>query len=1005
MAGSYLRPVQTPARDPEIPRLHADYVRRLARSLVFDDARADDVAQDVWVAALEHGPRETSSLRAWLAALARNLAWKSRRGDRRRAAREEAVARPEAVPSAAEILERESVRRRVIEAVLALEEPYRSTIVLRYFEGLEPREVARRLDVPVETVRTREKRAREMLRARLDREHASDGNGRRAWSLALVRELRLDVPPSHAWPIVAKSILSGGLVMSTVKIVAGASAALLLVLGTFAWIEHRRAPELSPSLAAGSTEALERAPKTAETAKTPAERVAVQGDNGPAKAATDLQGSLLVRVRWRDDHTPAADVGIQVEDELGQVEFQWSDARTDADGTCTFDHLRPGTITVYADRQIEGQKYRSGVDVEVPPGTCAETELEIAPGYSVDGEVVDERGAPVSGAVVLMARDQIGWLGLPVARSGADGRFRIRAAPPGSCLCAYLAGRSPSLRPRLPMSLGPDMHFRLVLPGPGGDLEGVVTDLAGSPIADAKVLVGGEDYRDVRLVEGQTVHGPASRLARTDELGRFRVEGLEPGSRPLTVRASKFAQCTSTAEVRAGETAHADVRLSDQVIVEGAVHDGDGRPLAKVFVVHKEGETFLRVLSKTAEDGTFRLVGLPVGDFHLKASLQGTGSAEVDLHGVAGAVLHWDAVLSSGHSIAGRIFGPVEGLGDLLVEGRPTKPPGRGVMTHADADGKFKFTDLEDKSYDLVVFTSKRMPLARASGVSPGTTDLRMEIERASLPSARIRGRLVASGDRPVDAEIRLSMKETSNFSTGMTLRSDPATGRFEAGPLPPGDWTLSIRPPGLVPRTIPGRALAAEETWDLGDVEISSGGVLVVVAKMEDGSEPPAENEKTSDVPPRFFVTDGPSAPVETLTAVGSEARSGPLAPGPHILRIQSSIDPPIAAAKVPFEIVAGQETRLDLVLRAGKKVTIAIRDPSTPSSELRVFVATKDGTYVGFSMLGDLRSGRGEAAFRLLDGEYRVTAMDKDGRTREGTIVVTAGGPDTFEPELKNP
>ena len=29
----------------------------------------------------------------------------------------------------------------------------------------------------------------------------------------------------------------------------------------------------------------------------------------------------------------------------------------------------------------------------------------------------------------------------------------------------------------------------------------------------------------------------------------------------------------------------------------------------------------------------------------------------------------------------------------------------------------------------------------------------------------------------------------------------------------------------------------------------------------------------------------------------------------------------------------------------------------------------------------------------------------MGKDGRTREGTFAVTAGGPDTFEPELKKP
>ena len=43
---------------------------------------------------------------------------------------------------------------------LALPEPYRSTIVLRFFKALPPRRVAERQGVPVETVRTRPRRRR-----------------------------------------------------------------------------------------------------------------------------------------------------------------------------------------------------------------------------------------------------------------------------------------------------------------------------------------------------------------------------------------------------------------------------------------------------------------------------------------------------------------------------------------------------------------------------------------------------------------------------------------------------------------------------------------------------------------------------------------------------------------------------------------------------------------------------------------------------------------------------
>ena len=53
---------------------HAEFVRRLARQLCAADPQgADDLAQDVWVAALEQPPRHRSRLASWLAAVARNL--------------------------------------------------------------------------------------------------------------------------------------------------------------------------------------------------------------------------------------------------------------------------------------------------------------------------------------------------------------------------------------------------------------------------------------------------------------------------------------------------------------------------------------------------------------------------------------------------------------------------------------------------------------------------------------------------------------------------------------------------------------------------------------------------------------------------------------------------------------------------------------------------------------------------------------------------------------------
>src|SRR6185369_2735229 len=73
--------------------------------------------------------------------------------------------RREATPSVDAIVAREQARRRVVEAVLQLDEPNRSTLLLRYFERLPPRAIAERLGVP------------------LDAEH---GGARAEWAVALL---------------------------------------------------------------------------------------------------------------------------------------------------------------------------------------------------------------------------------------------------------------------------------------------------------------------------------------------------------------------------------------------------------------------------------------------------------------------------------------------------------------------------------------------------------------------------------------------------------------------------------------------------------------------------------------------------------------------------------------------------------------------------------------------------------------------------------------------------
>jgi RNA polymerase sigma-70 factor (ECF subfamily) len=166
----------------EIPSLELllaqeGWVRALARKLVGRESEAEDVAQSALAVALEHPPRSGESvpvLRAWLGQVARRLVIGGHRTDSRRLERERRAARAEALPSASEIHAQEEERRIVVETLLALGEPFRTTLLLRYYRGLEPIEIARAMDVPDSTVRNRLARGLAQLKQKLEARQGSD---------------------------------------------------------------------------------------------------------------------------------------------------------------------------------------------------------------------------------------------------------------------------------------------------------------------------------------------------------------------------------------------------------------------------------------------------------------------------------------------------------------------------------------------------------------------------------------------------------------------------------------------------------------------------------------------------------------------------------------------------------------------------------------------------------------------------------------------------------------
>src|SRR6185503_17221474 len=357
------------AHDPAA-LLRADRrLRELARQLVNDPGTAEDLAQETWLAALASG--EIRFLPGWLATVVRRLSRDERRGTERRDQREQIVARPEALPATADLLAREEARRRVVAALLALDEPLRTTLVLRFLEELPPRAVAARMGVPVETVRSRTRRGLEVLRERLDRSFGD----RESWCAGLVPLLR----PSAVPPVLA-SVLAA---MTLQKMLALAAAVLLCVLGWMAWPRGGR--ELGSVLATADPVPLEDPPRgiaEIEKAKEDAEARTVVPSRTVAKT-TELSGSLRVRVSWSDG-TPAAGIGVTlVQYERENPELARRRGSTDEAGTLVFTEIPVGEVSVELDRGVFGSK-------EVVAGKETELALTIPRGFDLSALVEDE---------------------------------------------------------------------------------------------------------------------------------------------------------------------------------------------------------------------------------------------------------------------------------------------------------------------------------------------------------------------------------------------------------------------------------------------------------------------------------------------------------------------------------------------------------------------------------------------------------------------------------------
>ncbi|MEM7166586.1 MAG: sigma-70 family RNA polymerase sigma factor [Planctomycetota bacterium] len=531
---------------------NSQWMQPLARRLLHDDAHlAADATQEAWVALLEKPPTRGQPVQPWLGRVVRYVAHHMRRSDRRRSDRERSRACEAYAPAAADVVARAELQGWLSACVMELDEPYRSTILHRFFDGLTTAEIARREGVSDAAVRMRVQRALSQLKHKIENDSQRDTQ----WSLAVLAagapQLSSRIP----------TVTLMGVVMSTKKIVVAATLLLLLAGGVW-WSQQATTPpsEVATGPAASSADA-----NNDETALSPGdERRAADQEAASSTAASDAtdgagktgsaeddgevsgdpaavadpnngNGSLEVQVVSVDDTPLSARVEV-TRDAIPIVNH--GIATTDAAGVCSFAKLPagsyiieaflgatwtqatvsfteeaqaktvtlrfPGTRVVYG--RIHGRTGSMDVDVRSDRLALGEEELAV-------DLLWEEEGGDGSGRLSTVVDD--------------TGQYRIEGVAPGSYL---LRITSKFHVEELTVAADVDLQHDIALPD--GEVFGTVMDAStGEPAQHVQVILGlrSSDKIDAELLRRAGLDVASDRLRPDEKTGYYRFSHLPTG--------------------------------------------------------------------------------------------------------------------------------------------------------------------------------------------------------------------------------------------------------------------------------------------------------------------------------------------------------------------------------------------------------------------------------------------------------------------------------------------
>ncbi len=805
---------------PSLLMQHAPGLRALVRRLVLDDSRVDDVLQETWLVALESPPRSQAALGSWLRTVASRLAYKTTRNDHHRSHHESRAARDEPSPSASDIVEREMARRRVVDAVLELREPYQATILHRFLENQSAQEIAARFDLPVETVRTRVKRGIEQLRRILDERHNGDY---RRWHQSLI--LLTTLPVGTITQVAAATTLFG---LSLKTLWLGAAALLTACLFGYAgwalwpattlpaktFTVQFTADDLSPS---DAPELLELNPDESSALNPASERdaVVIPADHSPHltlegrivdAAARPVAGADVSLFLWPGRGAWYGGRGRRSSAGRGRFRVERS-VRTGPDGIYRFEGPAfEQTALVISVQHAEYAPVIRRNQWHVDEGALQLPNTVVDSGQQAFGRVVNALGLPLATARVS-CRPLDATAFVDPVDSDVNGGFHFRHLPSGRFQIE--ARTSEGLR--ISRVFESSRAFTttdcgtLIIPD-GVRVTGRVLDRDNNPIAGVKVRaqsMGKTSGFSMRGWRG----GRDGASSISDREGYYSILLAEAGSILLEAEHPRFVHVRERAQITRDSQAEAIILSMEPCFsITGRVRDqASGSPLPRFSLQVQRSSKMrrgLRSFRRTADkaevtmlgDGEFRIDGVEPGSYYLTVTAPGSAKAQhgpFDWTGPSRVELQTE----QGTTISGSIVDAADQqpMPDALIwlrslgQGSSDKRQRSRTQTKTDQQGQFRFGAQLAGAYEIEVQVNDRPSTVCEINLSRAPIELEpLSIELGTTVFGTVRG--FERGRRAV-----VSFRHASGNRHETTL--DPSSGAYELHGLEEGSWTVDILP------------------------------------------------------------------------------------------------------------------------------------------------------------------------------------------------------------------